>query len=1077
MESTIREIRIHGVSGTPPEAMLDLESAADVERVAGDTVTGFWRRRAEGAAKLPQWMLPPARSPVPWSPVQPRLPWDVEAYSWGSLTSGARGSLSRAAWLLLIPFALVNMASWARPGLAKKPPDANEPSDAAWFTFKADPWAAVVVRLTGLALTGLLITAAAIVSIDLIGYQCFRGGDLLCPSLPSQLHFLAEQLWEAPGRRVAVGAIGPLVVLGLLWWLGRVTVQRYEDVPDRSEGTDATTTGPTAAAASGKKEPKTYPHLLESMTMWNGRRRWRTLAAWHLVAGFATVLVIVGWVTAQIGGWGPSAFTGVGAGVVLAGLAVLGVVRASDGPETEGNHSTQTHTVRRRRDARAARWAVWGAAIVTLAFLGWVGRWPGRGHDFVDLTAFEVITTALVVLAGVGVMLGIVAWASGTGDWRRPALIVAVLVGPAALVAFALPPDWPWWSSPLILGIAVAAAVLLHSLQPGDQRSEWAFRGAGPGVMLGGALFVSLLFTTASALGVVVWLTGPSELASMPATYAKPTLCPAHEPNQSAAATQTDCSRLVAFGEVELLDGVVEFGEVEVQDREDGVEDDRPQVTSGRLSVASLAIDGDNGRVSTAIPSLTIDGPVTVVLADDRALSSDDTDPGSRATRTRIVPEADPPGDPVTITATEGVVIETRQPPYQNELLVPPVIRTFATVFPVFLPLTVGLLGAGWWRLTRRKPRESINARATGDLAHETQPPPVDLPDALREMLSTDSERYEELPADTGRRLIGAMVRLRRSSAFARRGEALLGRVATIGGAGMLFAVVSTLGELRSDRVAAASPFTVAGLYLCVGAAFGLLALGAAVRRDAAFRRPVGVLWDLSCFWPRVAHPFSPPCYAERAVPDLYERLHYCTREERRTLLSGHSLGSFLAVAAICRLPHNYDTATGPRENLGLLTYGSQLRYYWGRAFPGAFGPQVLGNHPATRLPLGQYEYPPPSNRCAGAPRQATIASQLGVRATPADSLGQPDVPCRWVNLYRLTDPLGFTVFSDDRVSPDRRNAGDRPVFEVALPAPGDPTPPKLLGHSGYPLAPEYHEWAWRLAQQLPTTQPSPPAP
>ena len=298
MGSTIREIRIHGVSGTPPEAMLDLESATNTERIAGDAVTGFWRRTQAGAATMPPWMLPPARSPLAWSPVQPRLPWDVEAYSWGSLTSGARGSLSRAAWLLLIPFALVNVASWARPGLAHDPtPDTG----STGLTFRADRGFAVIVRLTGLMLTGLLIAAAATVSINIIGYQCFRGGDLLCPSLPSQLHFLATPGWEAPGRRVAVGAVGPLLVLGVLWWLGRVTVQRYEDTPDRSEGTDATTAATTAATTG---PPKLYPHLLESMTMWNGRRRWRTLAAWHLVAGFATVLVIVGWTTAQTRGLG-----------------------------------------------------------------------------------------------------------------------------------------------------------------------------------------------------------------------------------------------------------------------------------------------------------------------------------------------------------------------------------------------------------------------------------------------------------------------------------------------------------------------------------------------------------------------------------------------------------------------------------------------------------------------------------------------------------------------------------------------------------------------------------------------------
>ena len=119
----------------------------------------------------------------------------------------------------------------------------------------------------------------------------------------------------------------------------------------------------------------------------------------------------------------------------------------------------------------------------------------------------------------------------------------------------------------------------------------------------------------------------------------------------------------------------------------------------------------------------------------------------------------------------------------------------------------------------------------------------------------------------------------------------------------------------RAASTTSPSGSVAAGLYLCVGAAIGLLALGSQVHRDSAFRRPVGILWDLSCFWPRVAHPFSPPCYAERAVPDLYERLQFATSGPDRAILSGHSLGSFLSVAAIFRLRHTY-AARGPGRAL-----------------------------------------------------------------------------------------------------------------------------------------------------------------
>src|SRR5688500_12790070 len=85
------ELRVHGVSGTPAESMLDRPL---VGRVAGDGEAGFHRPRVEyGATTGPGGAT-------------------LEGYRWGNLTAGAA---ARAFWLLLLPFTLANVALWLRP--------------------------------------------------------------------------------------------------------------------------------------------------------------------------------------------------------------------------------------------------------------------------------------------------------------------------------------------------------------------------------------------------------------------------------------------------------------------------------------------------------------------------------------------------------------------------------------------------------------------------------------------------------------------------------------------------------------------------------------------------------------------------------------------------------------------------------------------------------------------------------------------------------------------------------------------------------------------------------------------------
>ncbi|BCL32666.1 hypothetical protein ACFFS2_12985 [Streptomyces aurantiacus] len=195
--------------------------------------------------------------------------------------------------------------------------------------------------------------------------------------------------------------------------------------------------------------------------------------------------------------------------------------------------------------------------------------------------------------------------------------------------------------------------------------------------------------------------------------------------------------------------------------------------------------------------------------------------------------------------------------------------------------------------------------------------------------------------------------------------------------------------------------------------------------KDQSARRTIGILWDVGTFWPRAAHPFAPPCYAERAVPDLTWRIAGWTRATGgRLVLSGHSQGSVLAAAAAWQLKPSV------RKRVALLTYGSPLERLYGRWFPAHFGPAAL----------------------------------IGLHR---------DVDC-WRNLYRATDPIGGPM----RLPVDGDPQVDREALEDPL-AYGrteeHPLPAPILGHSDYQADPAFAEEREKLLARLrPDAVPAP---
>lgn len=325
-------------------------------------------------------------------------------------------------------------------------------------------------------------------------------------------------------------------------------------------------------------------------------------------------------------------------------------------------------------------------------------------------------------------------------------------------------------------------------------------------------------------------------------------------------------------------------------------------------------------------------------------------------------------------------------------------------------------------------------------------------------------------------KLTTRMLHARRFAGLFHRGEPVLGALAALLAIGCAVAVSFP----DTWRPTALLDFALPALGLVAVTAIVTIAENAITTKE----RPIGIMWDLMCFLPRAGHPYGPPCYAERVIPELRSRLvawletdlakgavvdgrdtrteaqraddelaALNTPQRRKVILSAHSLGGVLAVACLFTL--GADTKDGLR-NVGLLTYGTQLRAFFGRFFPELFGGEVLGVRKSGGPSLWSADpWLRQVNRDQGAPPVPRPGA--GPEPTLRELLTQPDGSIAWINLWRRTDYLGFPDDSYDDNDIDRGADEFGPARYLV----------KVATHPGYQASAQYMTALRDLARRI----------
>ena len=368
----VTELRVHGVGGSPPDAILgDLAP----EQVSGTAIAGFYRTSDHRASDGDR---------------DARLDVDrhVEVFSWGGLTSRSK---IRVLWLALLPFMFANLAGWmCSPGTRQ----------SAW-RFRLHRLAA---GLGALALTVNAALIAVLISADVVAYQAPRAG------VARHQWWLAPLGWHwiagHPARQVMLGVLVVVLFVLALVLLAR-TSWRYEAVrPPYRMGREPDEKARKAAA-------DTLVEGLADQEFWDGEGSVRLLTWLHVavVGGFLAIALGVtvralaaGSPHASAAGW-----TGIALGAATIALAA-GYV-GLDALDTPPMAVPDAEPAIGALAGKARGWVVYllvpaGAALIFSGLFAWLQ--PGTpAVRAADLPGMAGVTgwTALAIAVAVAIAL------------------------------------------------------------------------------------------------------------------------------------------------------------------------------------------------------------------------------------------------------------------------------------------------------------------------------------------------------------------------------------------------------------------------------------------------------------------------------------------------------------------------------------------------------------------------------------------------------------------------------------------------------------------------------------------------